>query len=60
MCRLNGAHACSLPVKLIGRPVPFDFGELVENSMLDRHRTWLKIVNARYKERYRARARAGG
>ena len=60
ICRLNGSHACSLPVKLLDHPVPFDRGDHVENSMLDRHKTWLKIVNARYKEKYRARARAGG
>ena len=60
ICRLNGSLACSLPVKLLESPIPFDQGPLVENSMVERHKTWLKIVNARYKAVYRARARAGG
>ena len=46
--RLNGSLACSLPVKLLESPIPFDQGPLVENCMIDRHKTWLKIVNARY------------
>ena len=60
IARLNGSRACLLPVKLVSSPVPFDVGPFEELSMEDRHKTWLKIVNKRYKKICRDRAAAGG